>query len=89
MWHSQLTRRLRVLLYSKPLLELISLNDKENLKTNHYDAVTLAIYILDRIVESMGLDDESNSSAIINSLKPLMSQMDARAQIEPDNDRHQ
>lgn len=87
MQHLQLTRRLRALLYSEPLLKLRSLNDERDSQTHHYDCITLAIYIFNRIVESMGLDDEASIEAVINFLLPLMSEMDALADIET-NDEH-
>ncbi len=87
MRHLQLTRRLRSLLHSEPLLKLRSLNDEKDSETHHYDCIALAIYILDRIVESMGLDDEASSEAVVNSLLPLMNAMDALAGIET-NDEH-
>lgn len=88
-WHNRLIRRLRVLLHTEPITNLRSLNLNPESETFHYDSITLAVFLLDRIIESAGLGNDADSNAVINSLTPIMQQMDAAADFEPDARRHE
>lgn len=88
-WHNRLIRRLRVLLHTEPIVNLRSLNLNPESEMFHYDAIALAMFILDYIIESMGLGNDADIDAVINSLTPIMQQMDVAADFEPDSRRYE
>jgi hypothetical protein len=85
----QLIRRLRVLLHAKPILELRTLNLVSDSDIFHYDSITLAMFLLDYIIESTGLGSDADSNATIDVLEPMMREMDIAANIEPNRGRHE
>jgi hypothetical protein len=87
--HNRLIRRLRVLLHAEPIINLRFLYSNPESEMFHYDPVVLAMFLLDYIIESMGLGNDADSNAVINSLAPIMRQMDAAADFEPDARRHE
>lgn len=87
-WSSDLTHRSRVLLYTKPLLDLQSWANLCDESLHHYDALALAMKLFDAIIETMGIDREIDSDTAIQILTPLMTAMDRSQQIEPDSLRH-
>ncbi|WP_254508161.1 hypothetical protein [Anatilimnocola floriformis] len=88
-WRSELTDRLRVLLHTKPLLDLKRSDNLRSVELRHYDSLALAIKIWDLIVENVGLDSELDRRRVRESLTPLLVAMDRAAAIEPDAQRHQ
>jgi hypothetical protein len=84
---SQLTRRLRVLLHAQPIFELRSLNQQHDSDTHHYDPITVAMFLLDYIVESTGLGNDADSTTIISTLEPMMRKIDIASGVEPDVQR--
>lgn len=87
-WNPHLTHRLRVLLHTKPLLDL-RLGDAHCAPAlRHYDSLSLALKVFDLIIETTGLDREIDSETAIRALIPLMVQMDRAEGIEPDLSRH-
>jgi hypothetical protein len=87
-WSSDLTHRSRVLLYTKPLLDLRVWENLCDESLQHYDALALAMKLFDAIIETMGIDREIDSDTAIQILTPLMMAMDRAQQIEPDPQRH-
>ncbi len=87
-WQPQLTRRVQVLLHAHPLLKLRSWDALRDPNTRHYDAVTLAVQVLDGVTESTGLGVDADSGHVARTLKPLLQQMDALAGVEPEAERH-
>jgi hypothetical protein len=87
-WSSDLTHRSRVLLYTKPLLDLQGWENLCDESLRHYDALALAMKLFDAIIETMGIDREIDSNRAIQILTPLMTAMDRAQQIEPDSLRH-
>lgn len=87
-WSSELTHRSKVLLYSKPLLDLRiwEFHCDESLK--HYDALALTMKLFDVMIETMGIDREIDSGMAAQILTPLMVAMDRERRIEPDPTRH-
>jgi hypothetical protein len=87
-WQPQLTKRLRVLLHTTPLLQLRDWDALRNPETRHYDSIALAMRVLDHIVDSMGLGVDADNETVVRTLQPLLYQMDLAAQIEPPPKRH-
>lgn len=88
-WHPSLTRRLRVLLHANPLFSLRHRDGHLEDAKRHYDSMTLAVKILDLIVESTGLEREVNYEVVELALQPLLLAMDQTAGVAPDNSRHE
>jgi hypothetical protein len=81
-------KRLRVLLYTKPLLDL---QDRANLcdeSLQHYDPLALTMKLFDAIIKTMAIEREIESDMVIQLLSPLMTAMDREQQIAPDPLRH-
>jgi hypothetical protein len=96
-------KRLRILLYTKPLLDL---QDRANLcdeSLQHYDPLALTMKLFDAIIKTMVIDSpkgtllfktlrererEIESDMVIQLLSPLMTAMDREQQIAPDSLRH-
>jgi hypothetical protein len=87
-WSSDLTHRSRVLLYTKPLLDLRGWENVCDESLQYYDALALAMKLFDAIIETMGIDREIDSDTAIQILTPLMTAMDRAQQIAPDPLRH-
>lgn len=87
--HMELTRRLRVLLYARPLLQLRR-NEahRQQGDLNHYDLLVIALKIFDLVVENTGLDREMTAERLVVHLKPILRAMDLSAGIGPADDRH-
>jgi hypothetical protein len=88
-WRSDLTSRLRVLLHTKPLLDLKRSDNLRAPEFRHYDTLALGLKIWDLIVENVGLDTEVDRVHVRSSLSPLLAAMDRTAALEPDAHRHQ
>lgn len=88
-WNVPLTRRLRVLLHTQPMLELRDWDLRRESETQHYDSLTLAMRIFDVVIESMGLGSDANSVTVFQALLPLLRQMDHRAGVSLALAQHQ
>lgn len=88
-WDASLTRTLRSVLHSYPLHEL-KLHDSRRHAADlaHYNALTIAVKIIDAIIENTGLETEHDRETLTEALYPLLAQMDAGAELEPDVNRH-
>jgi hypothetical protein len=87
-WQPQLTKRLRVLLHTTPLLQLRDGDALRNPETRHYDSTALALRVLDHIIDSMGLGVDADNETVVRTLQPLLHQMDLTAHVEPNPKRH-
>lgn len=88
-WRRDLTDRLRVLLHTKPLLDLKRGDSLRAPELRHYDTLALAIKIWDLVVENVGLDTEVDRGRVRLALTPLLAAMDQAASVAPDVLRHQ
>jgi hypothetical protein len=75
-WNMPLTRRLRVLLHTRPMLELRDWDLRREPQTQHFDSLTLAMRVFDVVIESMGLGSDADSATVFRALLPLLRQMD-------------
>ncbi len=83
-WSLELTKRLRVLLHAEPILDLRRWDMlREDISTQHYDSVALAMRVLDRIVESTGLGADVDENTVIRSLEPLLHRLDNLVDARP------
>jgi hypothetical protein len=88
-WSPELTQRLRVLLHAYPILELRRWDAlREDVDTRHYDSVSLAMRVLDRIVESTGLGADVDQDTVMRSLELLLFALDRSINSTPDAQRH-
>jgi hypothetical protein len=87
-WHAHLTRKLRVLLHAFPLLQLRQSDSHRDLASRHYDSLLLALKVFDLVIESTGLEHETDNQQVTDFLVPLLRSMDAAAGIEADPSRH-
>lgn len=87
-WDRALTRRLRVLLHTRPLLELKANDARRDPELRHYDSLVLALAIFDLVVDRAGLEEEIDGSSAVGALRPLLAALDAESGIEPDETRH-
>lgn len=88
-WEQSLTEKLRVLLHSAPLLDMKKNEARREPGLRHYDALALAVKVLDLIIENMGLDHEANRGTVTHALFPLLAAMDAEVGIPVDRARHE
>lgn len=86
---SELTRRLRVLLYARPLLQLRR-NEahRQQGDLGHYDLLVVALAIFDLVVEHTGLDEEMTAERLVPRLSSVLESMDRAEGVEPDPVRH-
>jgi hypothetical protein len=89
LWRPALTDRLRVLLHTKPLLDLKRSDQLRAAELRHYDTLALAIKIWDLIVENVGLDAEVDRQRVREALEPLLVTMDEAAALKPNAHTHQ
>ena len=87
-WHRGLTHRLRVLLHMAPLHDLRQSDARRDPELRHYDALALAMKVMDLIVDSAGLDREVDRDVVEQALGPLLAAMDAAAGLVPERGRH-
>lgn len=87
-WTNDLAQRLRSLLHATPLTDLRTSDEHHDISTRHYDSLTLALKLLDAVVEYTGLEDELDHDGARRVLAPLLRAMDHVAGVEPDVDRH-
>ncbi|PKN54977.1 MAG: hypothetical protein CVU56_23700 [Deltaproteobacteria bacterium HGW-Deltaproteobacteria-14] len=87
-WHRGLTHRLRVLLHMAPLHELRQSDARRDPELRHYDALALAMKVMDLIVDSAGLDKEVDRDVVEQALGPLLAAMDEAAGVIPERPRH-
>jgi hypothetical protein len=87
-WPPELTRRLRVLLHTLPLDALRRGDAMREPELRHYDALALALRVLDLVIDRLGLEDEADRDVITRSLQPVLSAIDAAAGLPPSPDRH-
>ena len=87
-WTADLGQRLRSLLHATPLTDLRSSDEHHDPSTRHYDSLTLALKLLDAVVESTGLEDELDHEGARRVLGPLLQAMDCAVGVVPDADRH-
>lgn len=89
-WREENTQQLRVLLHAEPLLRLLRRDQgRGGTDFEHYDSLTLAIALLNNIVNQTGFDAEMDVDRVTRELRPLLVAMDLIAQKEPDGARHQ
>src|SRR4051794_1960127 len=88
-WDASLTRTLRSVLHAYPLHEL-KLHDSRRHAADlaQYNALTIAVKIIDAIIENTGLETEHDRETLTEALFPLLAQMDTKAGVEPDANRH-
>lgn len=87
-WHRGLTHRLRVLLHMAPLHDLRQSDARRDPELRHYDALALAMKVMDLIVDSAGLDREVDRDVVEQALGPLLAAMDEAAGLVPERPRH-
>jgi hypothetical protein len=87
-WRGALTHRSRVLLHTAPLHDLRAGDAHLDDERRHYDSLSLALKIIDLIVENTGLDREVDRAAVSRALAPLLHSMDEAAGVAPDARRH-
>lgn len=88
-WHPDLTRRLRVLLHTLPLDGLRRSDAMRDAEFRHYDSMTLALRVLDVIIDHLGLESEADREVITRFLRPVLTAMDIATGIEPSLERHE
>lgn len=88
-WRHDLTDRLRVLLHTKPLLDMKRNDSLRAPELRHYDTLAVALKVWDLIIENVGLDNEVDRTRVHHSISPLLAAMDRSAGISPDACRHQ
>lgn len=81
--HDVLSRRLRVLLHLEPLFRLRAGDARRDPELRHYDALSIALRILDIIAEHMGLDDATTADGLFLHVRDVLGAMDALAVVEP------
>lgn len=88
-WTEDLTRILRSVLYFDPF-HAVKANDslRQAPDLRHYNALSIAIKILDSIIENAGLESEHDRESLTQALVPLLTSMDMAAGVEPDEERH-
>jgi hypothetical protein len=89
LWPAELTRRLRVLLHTTPLDALHLGDSRRDPETRHYDALALALRVLDEVIDRLGLEDEADRETVARALKPLLMAMDETEGITPSEQRHE
>ena len=87
-WTTDLAQRLRALLHATPLTDLRERDEHHDPSTRHYDSLTLALRLLDAVVESTGLEDELDHDGAHRVLYPLLRAMDRAANVAQDIERH-
>jgi hypothetical protein len=87
-WSEALMHRSRVLLHTAPLHDLRAGDAHLDEERRHYDSLSLALKIIDVIIENTGLDREVDRAAVTRAVAPLLHAMDAAAGIAPDPRRH-
>jgi hypothetical protein len=88
-WTDDLTLVLRSVLHFHPF-HLLKLNDglRQSDEMRHYNALTIAVKILDAILENSGLESEHDRDSLTDAVTPVLTSMDAAAGVEPDSERH-
>lgn len=87
-WPSDLTRRLRVLLHTLPLDGMRRSDANRDVEFRHYDSLTLALRVLDVVIDRLGLEAEADREVMTRILRPVLSAMDAAAGVDPSPERH-
>jgi hypothetical protein len=87
-WPKELRQRMRVVLHTLPLTDLHRNQGMAQPELRHYDALALAMKVLDLIVESMGMEQEVDRRAVVRALGPLLSAMDMAHGLIPEEGRH-
>lgn len=87
-WPTHLTQRLRLLLHAFPLFRIHTGDELRDPETQHYDALALALKVMDLIVDTSGTEHEMDRGQIAHHLGPLLNQMDAAKGVEPNATRH-
>lgn len=87
-WPSDLTRRLRVLLHTLPLDGMRRSDANRDVEFRHYDSLTLALRVLDVVIDRLGLEAEADREVLTRILRPVLSAMDAAAGVDPSPERH-
>ncbi len=88
-WREDLTRRLRVLLHTAPLLALRAADGLQAPDRKHYDSLALALRVFDLVLASMGLDRGVDRTAMQRALQPLLAAMDDAAGYAHEAARHE
>lgn len=79
---------MRVLLHLTPIHALRLTDNLRDPNLRHYQALPLAMKVIDVIVENTGLLQAVTSTLVARELEPLLAGMDERAGIRPDPVRH-
>jgi len=87
-WEQALTRRMRVLLHTAPLMQIRAGDSRRDVEMRHYDSLALSMKTLDVIAEQMGLEQEADRGTVERALSPLLCAMDVEAGVEIDARRH-
>jgi len=87
-WHPSLTQRLRVLLHTTPLHDQRRSDALRDAELRHYDSLTLAMKVIDTIIDKTGLEQEANRRDVEQALLPLLRAMDEAAGVAADPGRH-
>lgn len=88
-WPTDLTRRLRVLLHTLPLDGLRRSDAIRDAELRHYDSLTLALRVLDVVIDRVGLESEADREVVTRVLVPVLSAMDAASGVPPSPARHE
>lgn len=82
-WQEALTRRLRTLLRTVPLMRIEASKGKRGLRLDEHDLRALALRAIDRVIEQMGLGTGPTYDELVSALEPLVRAADP--QIGPDD----
>jgi hypothetical protein len=88
-WPIDLTRRLRVLLHTLPLDGMRRSDAIRDSELRHYDGLALALYVLDVVIDRLGLEAEADREVVTRVLRPVLSAMDVAAGLPPSPERHE
>lgn len=80
-WQEALTRRLRTLLRTVPLMRIEASKGKRGLALDEHDLRALALRAIDRVIEQMGLGTGPTVDELVEALVPLVRASDP--EVEP------
>lgn len=88
-WPVDLTRRLRVLLHTMPLHDLRRGDAIRDAELRHYDSLTLALRVLDIVIDRVGLEAEADREVAARILEPVLAAMDTAAGVPVSPQHHE
>jgi len=78
-----------VLLHTLPLNSMRRSDAIRDEEFRHYDSLTLALRVLDAVIDRLGLEAEADSEMVARVLRPVLSAMDAAVGIAPSPERYE